>query len=110
MSAHPEKWEVFISKEDFEKLRSDQRFLSVLPLARGTNALKFCFQVLIEQGIGDTPAATRQHINAFLFARGGLYEGLKIANTLGKQHSERASFPNDFGRMLKGKDEKRVTT
>jgi hypothetical protein len=108
MSVNPERWEVYISKEDFERLRTDPRFVSLLPLARVTNALKFCFQVLIEQGIGDTPAATRQHINAFLFACGVLYEGLKIANTLGKQHSERTSFRNGFGKLLKSKDTKRL--
>jgi hypothetical protein len=42
----------------------------------------------------------------FLFACGVLYEGLKIANTLGKQHSARPSFRNGFGKLLKSKETK----
>lgn len=108
MSVHPERWEVYISKEEFERLRTDPRFVSLLPLARIVNGLKFCFQVLIEHGHSETPAGTRQHINAFLFACGVLYEGLKIANTLGKQHNERAAFRNGFGKLLKSKDTRQL--
>ncbi len=108
MSSHPESWEVYISKEDFEKIKSDARFAALIPLARVVNALKFCFQTLIEYGNDNTPSGQRQHINSFLFACGILYEGLKIANVLGKHFGDRDFFRNGFGQLLKSKETKRL--
>jgi hypothetical protein len=108
MSTHPDKWEIYIPKEDFEKLRSDSRFIALLPLARVVNALKFCFQTMVEHSASDTPSGTRQHINSFLFGCGVLYEGLKIANTLGKHFGEREAFREGFGKLLKSKETKKL--
>jgi hypothetical protein len=108
MSSFPEQWEIYISKEDFEKLRSDPSFLTLLPLARVVNALKFCFQTLIEHSAPDTPSGFRQHINSFLFSCGVLYEGLKIANKLGKRFGEREAFRNGFGKLLKRRETKKL--
>jgi hypothetical protein len=108
MSNYPERWEVYISKEEFEMLRSDASFLALLPLARVVNALRFCFQTLLEHSSDDKPSGLRQHINSFLFACGVLYEGLKIANTLGKQFGSRKSFRDGFGKLLKSKETKKL--
>jgi hypothetical protein len=108
MSKYPERWEVYISKEDFEQLRSDAHFLALLPLARVVNALKFCFQTMIEHGNNDSPSGLRQHMNAFLFGCGVLYEGLKIANTLGKHFGDREAFCEGFGKLLKSKETKKL--
>jgi DNA adenine methylase len=46
--AKPERWEVYISKKGFEKIRSDPRLATLLTLARIVNALNFCFRALIK--------------------------------------------------------------
>lgn len=108
MSKYPEHWEIFISKEEFEKLRLKSDFAALLPLARVVNALKFCSHILIEYGNSDSPSGLRQHMNSFLFACGVLYEGLKMANTLGKHFGERDSFRDGFGQLLKSKETKKL--
>jgi len=108
VSDQPKNWEIYISKENFENLKSDVRFAALIPLARVVNALKFCFHTLIDYGNADTPSSQRQHINSFLFACGVLYEGLKIANTLGKHFGDRDFFRNGFGQLLKSKETKRL--
>lgn len=108
MSNQADNWEVYISTEGFESIRTDPRFAALLLLARVVNGINFCFQTLIESIKDDTPAGQRQHFNSFLFACGILYEGLKVANTLGKYFGDRKSFQNGFGLLLKDKVTKQL--
>lgn len=68
-------WEIVCSKDKFDDLRSDDRFLALLTLARFVNALRFCQQAVIDAQNKDTPSGSRQRINSFLFASSVLYEG-----------------------------------
>jgi hypothetical protein len=106
--AKPERWEVYIPKIGFEKIRSDARLAALLRLARIVNALNFCFRALLQSNDEDTPAATRQHINSFLFACGILYEGIKVAKTLGKHFGDRESFKQGLAQLLKDKETKKL--
>jgi hypothetical protein len=108
MSEQPEKWEIYLSKADFDRQRSDPRLPVILNLARIVNVLNFCFRTLLQSKDDGTPAEQRQYFNSFLFACGILYEGLKVANTLGKRFGDRDSFRNGFGRLLKDKETKRL--
>ncbi|HYX71950.1 MAG TPA: hypothetical protein VE732_04210, partial [Nitrososphaera sp.] len=107
MSAQDEYREVYIPNEEFEKLRSDPKFITILNLSRIVNALQFCFQTAIDHKDNKTPAGSRQHINSFLFTSGVLYEGLKVANTLGKYFRDRASF-DGFRKLLNDKETKKL--
>jgi hypothetical protein len=100
--------EIYLSKEEFNKLLSDSRLTPLLVLARVVNTLLFCSHVLLGASEDDSPTGRRQHINSFLFACGVLYEGLKVANTLGKHFKDRDSFRDGFGQLLKDQETKKL--
>jgi len=92
--------EIRTSKGEFDKLRSDRRFAKLLNLARVVNAIYFCFHSLLEYSGDTTPAGQRQHLNAFFFSTGALYEGLVVADSLEKYFGDRESYQNGFGKFL----------
>jgi len=100
MSQQPEHWEAYISKENFNQLRSNPHLASLLTLARVVNALRFCFRVLIDFSGDKSPAGQRQHINALLFSTSVLYGGLQLTDTLTKHFGSRASFQEGFAPLL----------
>jgi hypothetical protein len=93
--------EIYVSKEDFEELRSDRGFIILLTLARSVNALYFCFRSLLDYSNDNTPTGLRQHINSFLFSGAVLYEALLVADKLEKHFGDRDSYHNGFGTLLK---------
>ena len=97
------RWDIVCSKKKFRELKNDDRFWLMLTLGRIVNALYFCYQPAIDTGQKDTPSASRQRINSFLFASSILYEGLKVARTLGKHFNDLDSFKNGFAVLLKDK-------
>jgi len=75
------EYRISISKERFEVLKNNQKFLKILILARFVNALRFC-QMSSFLKISDTEgtyARKRQTINAPLFTSSVLYEGFRFA-------------------------------
>lgn len=92
--------EIYASKENFDKLRSDKKFANLLNLARAVNAVYFCFNSLLDYSGDETPAGQRQHINGFLFAAGVLHEGFLVAERLEKHFGNRDSYRNGFGKLL----------
>jgi len=97
-------WEIVCSKDKFDDLKSDDRFLALLTLARFVNALRFCQQAAIDVQNKDAPSGSRQRINSFLFASSVLYEGFRVAENLGKYFRNLDSFKNGFATLLKDKD------
>ncbi|HEV7397601.1 MAG TPA: hypothetical protein VGN86_13915 [Pyrinomonadaceae bacterium] len=91
---------IYTSKENFDRLRFDQKFARLLNLARTVNAVYFCFKSLLDHSGDETPAGQRQHINAFLFATGVLHEGFTVAERLEKHFGDRDSYRNGFGKLL----------
>ncbi|HVF56973.1 MAG TPA: hypothetical protein VM934_12540 [Pyrinomonadaceae bacterium] len=100
MDTQPKRWEAYLSKEDFDRIRSDARFGAILRLARVVNSLQFCFNSLVVVSDADTPANQRQRLNSFLFASGVLYEGLKVVRNLTKHFGQRQSFRNGLEKLL----------
>jgi hypothetical protein len=92
--------EIYTSKEDFDKLRSDKKFANLLNLARAVNAVYFCFNSLLDYSGDETPAGRRQNINGFLFAAGVLHEGFCVAERLQKHFGDRDSYRDGFGQLL----------
>src|SRR5216683_1365326 len=93
---------IYTSKENFDKLRFDQKFARLLNLARTVNAVYFCFKSLLDHSGDETPAGQRQHINAFLFATGVLHEGFTVAERLEKHFGDRDSYRTGTGGKRKG--------
>lgn len=100
-------WNISCSSISFDKLRTDERFIAILNLARISNALLFCQIPALEVGKKNTPSAGRQLINSFLYASAILYEGLNRADSLGKYFKDLDSFKNGFAIILKDEKIKR---
>lgn len=96
-----ELWDIGCTPEGFKALKSDERFLGLLTLARFVNALRFCQQPVIAARKVDSPSASRQTINYFLFASSVLYEGFLLVERLGKHFHNLDSFKNGFGILLR---------
>jgi len=94
-------WDVTCTKEDFEKIKSDETFLGLLTLARFVNALRFCQKAAIDAKGGCNPSSARSTINSFLFASSVLYEGFLLVEKLGKDYKNLDSFKNGFGALLR---------
>lgn len=93
-------WEIVSTKENFQKVKSSQSFWTILTLARIANALSFCNVSALEAGGGDSPSAKRARSNAFFFASSVLYEGLKVAKTLGEHFGDLKAFRDGFGTLM----------
>jgi hypothetical protein len=103
------KWDISLKKESFEKYRKDPGFALLLTLARVVNSLYFCQVPAVNLDINDnSPSAHRQRINSFFFTCGVLYEGLKVANSVGEYFGRSKSFKELFIPLLKDKKTKRI--
>jgi len=97
-------WEIVCSKDKFDDLKSDDRFLALLTLARFVNALRFCQQAAIDAWNKGAPSGSRQRINSVWFSGSVLYEGFRVVENLGKYYRDLNSFKNGFAIFLKDKD------
>lgn len=98
--------EIFMSEEEFNKLRSDFRFARILTLARVCNALEFCFTTARDYSEDRTTKGSRQMINSLMFSMGVLYEGFKVVDNLEKHFGDKNSFKKGFGKLLNDKEVK----
>lgn len=94
-------WDISCTKDIFDTLRTDEKFLDLLTLARLLNALRFCQQSVIDVRNSDRPSASRQRVNSFLFASSVLFEGFKLAGKLGEYFRDFESYRNGFEVLLK---------
>ena len=101
-------WDISCTKDIFEIMKTDERFLNLLTLARLLNALRFCQQPVIEARTSNKPSASRQRINSFLFASSVLYEGFILVENLGQYFRDAESFRNGFAVLLKDKNVKHL--
>ncbi len=92
--------EVFMSSDDFDKLRSDFRFARILRLARACNAILFCYNSYLDHINDDSPVGNRQRINSVLFIAGVLHEGLDIVDNLRSHFGHYNSFQQGLEKML----------
>ena len=94
-------YDISCSQETFGRLKSDERFLALLTLARVINALRFCQKAGIDGKTANGPAGARTSINSFLFAASVLYEGFLAVERLGMHFKDLDSFQNGFGTLLR---------
>jgi hypothetical protein len=91
------------SKKKFDVLRTDDRFLGLLTLARVVNALRFCQKAAIDAKDTPGPAGARSRINSALYASSVLYEGFLVIEKLGRYFRDLNSFKTGFGALLRDK-------
>lgn len=96
-------WDISCTKDTFDTLKTDERFLNLMTLARFFNALRFCQQPVIDARSSEKPSASRQSINSFLFASSVLYEGFLLVEKLGQYFKDLDSFKNGFAVLLRDK-------
>jgi hypothetical protein len=94
------RWEVYVEREDFERFREDEEIAALLNLARVVNMLNFCHHALLELPKGDTPASSRALSSGLFLSAGLLYEGLHVAQTMGKYFRGRESYKTGFAKLM----------
>lgn len=99
-----DSWELRCSEERFEDLKNDERFWTILTLARALNALRFCQMAYFAMPDEDTPAAMRQRINSFVFTGAVLYEALEFAQTLGEYFHDLPEFRETWGTLFRDRE------
>ena len=97
------EFKIKCSKETFKVLKTDERFLSLLTIARVVNALRFCQKAGIDAKNSQGLSSAGSIANSALFASSVMYEGLRAAEKLGKHFKDIDSYKNGFGALLKDK-------
>lgn len=90
-------YDISCSKATFDSIKTDERFLGLLTLARIVNALRFCHKAGIDAKDLDRPSGARSRINSFFFAASILYEGFRLVGRLGRNFTGLDSFDSGFG-------------
>lgn len=96
-------YHITCSKERFDLLKTDERFLGLLTLARAVNALRFCQKAGIDAKDTPGPSGARSTINSVLYASSALYEGFIVVERLGTHFKNLDSFKSGFGALLRDK-------
>lgn len=84
------------TKEVFESIKSDERFIGLLNLARFINALRFCQKPIINIENNSQSFNDGVYLNSFLFTSSLLYEGFKLVKKFNKNIKSLDSFKNGF--------------
>lgn len=100
MSDEDVRWEVYVEREEFERFREDEEIAALLNLARVVNMLNFCHHALLELPKGDSPTSSRAMTNGLFLSAGLLYEGLHVAQTMGKYFRGRESYQQGFAKLM----------
>lgn len=98
-----QSWNISCTKEEFENIKTDERFIGLLTLARVVNSLRFCQKAVLNAKGSSSPSSARTRINSFLFASSVLYEGFLLVEKLGKHYKDIDSFKDGFGYLLRDK-------
>ena len=94
-------YQISCSKDKFNILREDERFLGLLTLARFINALRYFQKSAIgAKGTNDLVAA-RSVLNSFWYGSSVLYEGFLLVEKLRKVFKDVESFKSGFGTFLR---------
>jgi hypothetical protein len=67
-------WELACSETDFLRWRDESGFRALVTLARAVNAIRFAGYALYPVSTADSPAASRQRLNSFMYVGALLYE------------------------------------
>ena len=96
-------YDIACTQETFDLLKTDERFLGLLTLARIVNALYFCLRAALDSKNVSGPVGARSRINSPLFAASVLYEGFLTVERLAVHFKTLDSYKNGFSVLLKDK-------
>jgi hypothetical protein len=96
-------WKIECDGETFERCRRDDKFAYIVALARAVNALSFVHSAILHVGDADSPEATRERINSYLFASAILYEGIKLVKAMERTFLDDVEFQNGLRLTLRDK-------
>ena len=102
-------WWIECSDTEFQRIRSDPQFRTVLRLARATNAVRFCQLLLIEERDGDRPGTERLRLNAFLYLSSILFEAIEFAKAASKDLKDIPEFQAHFVPLFRDKKVQELT-
>jgi hypothetical protein len=97
------RYDIACTQETFDLLKTDERFLGLLTLARIVNALYFCLRAALDSQNVSGPVGARSSINSPLFAASVLYEGFLAVERLAVHFKTLDSYKNGFSVLLKDK-------
>src|SRR5690348_11285172 len=94
-------WGIELEKEQFKKIKTEERFWQLVALSRAVNALRFVQSALLAYGSDDDSIpAQRTRNNSFFFNSALLYEALLLVERLGRYFHSVPEF-NDLRQLLK---------
>lgn len=97
-------WEIIAPRDVWQAIRSDERFIELVRVARVVNSLAQAYGPLIHTLEDQSPAARRNRFAAFFYAAALLKEGLDTAQSLGKHFRHLKQYKEGFGAILADAD------
>lgn len=97
-------YDISCSESIFDTIKSDDRFLKMLILARCVNGLKFCLKSFLDTKDKTGPLAVGIIFNSVLFSSSVLYEGFLLIDRLARDFRDLDSFKNGFDVLLRDKN------
>ena len=85
-------WQIACAGDRFDGWRKDASFRAVVTLARIVNALNFAGYAMYAVENVDSPAATRQRLNAFLYVGATLFEAIDFLDRARKDLTRYSAF------------------
>jgi len=101
-------WQIKCDQETFEGSRKDEKFAYIVALGRSANALNSMHSFMLLAGEEDTPAASRNRMNSYLFASALLYEILKLIRRMNQTFQDDEVFQNGLRLILKDPTAKQI--
>jgi hypothetical protein len=96
-------WRCVTDDANFERLKADKGFWSVVALARVVNALRFVQMPLLDNEGKDSPSAVRARFNSFFFGCSLFYEASLFVQNLPGPHRSMPEFQAMAG-IINSKD------
>jgi hypothetical protein len=102
--------EIVVPAERWATVRSDDRFIELMRLARAVNSLGIAFPPLQLTLADQSPSARRNRFAAFFYAAAIIKEGLDTAQSLGRWYRELPQYREGLASILRDKDVKQFRT
>jgi hypothetical protein len=101
------RWVIATDKSNFDELRTDEGFWSIVALARSVNTLFFVHQALVPHEGDASPAASRARYNSVLFSCAILAESLLLVRRIGKHFAPLPEFRR-LSELVNGKAARKI--
>jgi hypothetical protein len=100
-------WALVTGQANFDQIKGDGDFWSVVALGRAVNAILFVHQTLVAHEGDNSPAAVRARYNSVLFSCAILFEGHLLVQKMHKQFQKMPEFQK-LSNLLNAKDARKI--